>query len=125
MRPTLTVLVMLARLLGVIQIVTGLAFWMGLLSKATPVHIALGSLLVLVLWTVALTALFALPARMVPLVALFWGGAVLWLGMAQTTLLPGSAHWAVRIAHLVVGVAALGLIESLAKATKRHWSAAH
>jgi hypothetical protein len=124
MRPTLVVLLMLGRLLGVVQILTGLALWMGWLSNATALHIALGSLLVLVLWMIALIALFVLPARTVPLVALFWGGVVLWLGMAQTTLLAGPAHWSIRIAHLVVGLAALGLIESLAKATKRHWSAA-
>ncbi len=123
MTPTLTALLILARALGVFQIVTGFALWFGWLPHAVAIHIALGSLLVLVLWMVSLISLFVLSQRAVPLIALFWGGLVLWLGMAQTTLALGSAHWAIRVAHLVVGLAALGLIESLAKATKLHWSA--
>jgi DNA-binding beta-propeller fold protein YncE len=119
----MTALLMLARLLGVVQIGLGLALWLGWLPHAVATHTALGSLLVLVLWMVALISLFALSSRVVPLVALFWGGVVLWLGMAQTTLLPGGGHWAIRVAHLMVGLAALGLIESLAKATRRHWVA--
>jgi len=122
MKPTLTALLILARGLGVFQILTGFALWFGWLPHAVAVHVALGSLLVLVLWMVSLIALFVLSKRAVPLIALFWGGLVLWLGMAQTTLALGAAHWAIRVAHLVVGLAALGFIESLAKATKRHWS---
>jgi len=120
---TLGSLLILARLLGVVQLVVGFALWLGWLSRAVAFHTALGSLLVLVLWTVALVALFVLSTRAVPLIALFWGGLVLWLGMAQTTLLDGSGHWVVRVGHLVVGLAALGFIESLVKATRRHWTA--
>jgi uncharacterized membrane protein YuzA (DUF378 family) len=39
------------------------------------------------------------------------------------TLLTGSAHWTIRVAHFVVGLAAIGFIESLVKATRRHWAA--
>ena len=125
MKLILTTLLILARALGVFQLLTGFAFWFGWLPHAVAGHVALGSLLVLVLWMVSLIALFVLSTRAVPLIALFWGGLVLWLGMAQTTLALGSAHWAIRVAHLVVGLAALGFIESLAKATKLRWSARH
>jgi len=123
MRPTVTILLMLARLLGALQLVVGLAMWFGALPNAVAVHTMTGSLFVLVLWIVAVIALFSLSSRGVPLVALLWGGLVLWLGMAQTTLLVGAAHWAVRLAHLLVGVAAIGLSESLAKAVRSHWAA--
>jgi hypothetical protein len=86
-------------------------------------HSASGALFVLVMWIVGLIALFALPKRGVALFTLLWGGLVLWLGMSQTTLLVGAGHWAVRVAHLLAGVAAMGLVESLGKATKRHWLA--
>jgi hypothetical protein len=123
MRTTLGILLMLGRLLGVVQLVIGFALWFGWLPKAVATHTILGSVLVLVLWMVALIALFVLSKRLVPLVALFWGGLVLWLGMAQTTLLVAHGHWTIRVAHLVVGLAALGFIESLAKTTRRHWIA--
>jgi hypothetical protein len=119
MRKTLTVLLMLARLLGVVQLVVGLCMWVGLL-KVVALHSALGSLFVLVTWIIAGIALFALPRRGVALFTLLIGGIVLWFGMAQVTLLAGSMHWAVRVVHLLLGLATLGLIESLAKAVKRH-----
>jgi uncharacterized membrane protein YkgB len=114
---------MVARLLGVIQIVVGVCLWFGMLSGAVALHMALGSLFVLAMWIVAGIALFALPKRGVALFTLLWGGLVLWFGMAQTALLPGPSHWAVRLAHLLVGVAALGLIEALGGAVKRHKAA--
>lgn len=120
MRKTLTIFIMLARLLGVVQIIVGLGIWFGMFGGAAPIHSILGSLFVLTMWIVAGIALFALPKRGVALFAMLWGGLVLWFGMAQTTLLVGSTHWAIRLAHLLVGVAALGLVESLGKAVKRH-----
>lgn len=111
---------MLARLLGVVQIVVGFCLWFGLLTGAVAFHSALGSLFVLVAWIVAGIALFVLPRRGLPLFTLFLAGVVLWFGMAQVTLLPGSGHWAVRLVHLLLGVATLGLIESLAKGVKSH-----
>jgi len=97
-----------------------LCIWFGVLTGAVAFHAAAGSLFVLVLWIIALIALFALPTRGLALFALFWGALVLWFGMAQTTMLVGGAHWAVRLAHLLVGIAALGLIERLAAAVRRH-----
>jgi len=114
-----TILIMIARLLGVAQILTGFAFWFGWMRNTSP-HFGMGSLLVLVVWIIALIGLFALPKRGVALVTLFWGGMVLWFGMAQTTFLLGSAHWVIRVAHLLVGLSMLGLAESIAKSVKTH-----
>lgn len=110
---------MVERVLGLVQIVIGLGIWLGLPMGAIAFHSAVGSLFVLVLWIVALIALFALPKRGVALFALLWGGLVLWFGIAQTTFLPGGAHWTVRLAHLIIGVAAIGLSEALGAAVKR------
>ncbi|HXD47139.1 MAG TPA: hypothetical protein VN600_00105 [Gemmatimonadaceae bacterium] len=123
MRKTVAVLAMLGRLLGVIQILVGLAIWFGFAAGAVAFHMAVGSLFVLVLWIVGLIALFVLDKRGLALFTLLWGGLVLWFGMAQTTLLVGTGHWAIRLAHLLVGMAAIGLVESLGKATKAHYAA--
>src|SRR6185437_9660047 len=110
MRKTVAVLAMLGRLLGVIQILVGLAIWFGFAAGAVAFHMAVGSL-------------FVLDKRGLALFTLLWGGLVLWFGMAQTTLLVGTGHWAIRLAHLLVGMAAIGLVESLGKATKAHYAA--
>ena len=111
---------MLGRLLGAVQIIVGVAMWMHMLAGAAAFHTAAGSIFVLVLWAVAAIALFALPKRTIPLFALLWGGVILWFGVAQTTFLRGGAHWSVQLAHLLLGVAALGLIESLGSAVRRN-----
>ncbi|HVX39933.1 MAG TPA: hypothetical protein VHB25_10200 [Gemmatimonadaceae bacterium] len=117
---------MIARLLGVVQIVVGVAIWIrGASQGVVAFHAAAGSLFVLALWIIGVIALFALPRRGLALFTLLWGGLVLWFGMAQTTLLVGSAHWAIRVAHLLVGLAAMGLAEALGGATRRHWAATH
>ena len=51
--------------------------------------------------------------------ALVWGLITIILGMTQTQLLPGSAHWVIRALHLVVGLVAMGLGETLAARGKR------
>ncbi len=108
-----------ARLLIVVQIVLGFLIWFGDTSLV-QVHIVLGGLFVLDLWVLGLVALFALTKRTLPLLALFMGGAILWFGVAQRALLVGSAHWAVRVLHLLLGLAAMGLIEALSKAVLGH-----
>jgi hypothetical protein len=116
-------LLMLGRLLGVVQILGGLAIWVWMRPWAVQAHMAIGSLFVLVMWIVGVIALFALSARGLALFTLLWGALVLWLGMAQVSLLPGTAHWVIRVLHLLVGLAALGLLERLGKALRVHWSA--
>ena len=123
MTKTVVVLQMLVRLLGVVQILVGLAIWFGWAKPAVAFHSMVGSLFVLFVWIIAIIALFALSHRGLPLITLLVAGLALWFGMAQTTLLVGSAHWAVRLAHLLVGLATLGLAESLAKAVRRHHAA--
>src|ERR1043165_4747494 len=121
MRNLVKALLMLARLLVTAQIVLGLLIWFGKISF-TQIHIALGSLFVLDLWLLALIALFALSARALSLFSLLLGGVIMWLGVAQRTMLLGSAHWAVRVVHLLLGVSAMGLIEPLAKALLAHYA---
>src|SRR5438477_5913977 len=117
------VLRMLVRLLGVVQIVVGLAIWFGWATSAVAFHSAVGSLFVLVVWIIAIIALFALSRRALPLITLLVAALALWFGMSQTTLVVGSAHWAVRLAHLLVGLATIGLAEALGKAVRRHHAA--
>lgn len=106
---------MLARLLVTVQIILGAMLWFGH-ANVTQEHIGLGSLFVVVLWLLGIIALFALSARGLSLLILLMGGVILWLGVAQRTLLVGPAHWAVQVLHLLLGVSAMGLVEPLAKA---------
>ena len=48
-----------------------------------------------------------------------WGLIVVALGMTQNRLLPGDAHWVIKVLHLLVGIGALGIAERLAGSIKR------
>lgn len=116
---------MLARLLGVSQVLMGFGIWLGMSPATVSIHSTLGALFVVVLWVIGLMALVELPRRSGAVFTLLWGGLVLWLGRAQAILFVGSGHWIIRVAHLVAGLAALGLVEALGVATKRHRLASH
>ncbi len=118
MKTAVTAAQMLVRLTGLILIVLGLAFWTGHALGLIPVHKQIGYLFVLALWA---EAAFAAPAAGAPgFVALvfLWGLVVAFLGMTQDRLLIGSAHWIIKLLHLLVALAALGLAERLAARAK-------
>jgi hypothetical protein len=118
MRTTTTVAQMLVRVLGLILIVLGLCFWTGHALSLVNLHMLIGVLFVLSLWLLSGIAGAAhVPARFV-IAGIVWGLVVLALGMTQRTLLPGSAHWVIRVLHLLVGIAAMGLGERLARRTR-------
>lgn len=115
MQPVAKVAQIALRGSGVLVLLIGLALWAGYASSLRQVHMMLGAIVVLALWTLAgLAAKAAPPARVI--VAVLWGFIVLVLGMTQTQILPGSAHWVVRVIHLFVGIGALAQGEQLARA---------
>lgn len=119
MKIATTVAQMLVRITGLFQIIVGVLLWTGNLLNLTPLHTLIGFVLVLSLWALALlSARAGVPIGLVAL-ALVWGLITVILGMTQTQLLPGSAHWVIRVLHLVVGLGAMGLGETLAARGKR------
>src|SRR5262249_52901764 len=108
----------IARLTGLLQLVVGLALWSGNLLQLLPFHMLDGFL-----FTLAFLALVVLAAaaRVGPgpvLLGLVWAIVVPVLGVTQTTILngPGDPHWIVQVAHLLVGVGAIGVADRLAGA---------
>jgi len=113
MRIAATVAQNLVRLSGLVLIVLGILFWTGNALALVPLHILAGLVLVLCLWTLAAVALRAgVPAGLAVL-AFAWGLLVVALGLTQTNLLVGSAHWLIQVLHLAVGVSAIGIAEGL------------
>lgn len=113
MRITALVLQMTIRLLFVVQLIVGLLFWTGNAFAFVPVHMLLGLLLVLCLWLVAVLAWRAGAPLGLAGAAVVWGLLTAWLGLNQVELLPGDLHWLIRVLHLLVGMGAVGLAESL------------
>jgi len=119
MKPATIVLEMLTRVLGALLIVLGLLFWTGNARTLVPLHMLLGISLVLALWALAVLAAVARVSLGLVALALAWGLIVPILGLTQTQLLPGAAHWLIQVLHLLVGIGAIGLAQALASQIRR------
>lgn len=119
MKATAVVMRWVVRLTGLALIVLGLIFWVGRAHSLIPLHMLLGLVLVVALWVLAGIAARAGASSGMVALAFLWGLVVIGLGMTQTRILVGSAHWIVQVVHLLVGLAAMGMAEGLGARVKR------
>jgi hypothetical protein len=119
MRIAATVLNMVIRLDALVLVTLGVLFWTGNALDLIPVHMLLGILLVLCLWALAILGWRAGAPIGIALGAIIWGLVAVWLGLNQQTLVPGDLHWLVRVLHLLVGIGAVGLAETLGARIRR------
>jgi hypothetical protein len=103
------------RIAGLVQIVLGVLFWTGNALTLVPVHMLVGMIVVLGLWTLAVLAgRSGLHPGHVAL-AVVWGVLLPVVGVTQGSILPGSLHWIIQVVHLLLGLGALRLAETLAQ----------
>jgi len=119
MKTAVTVAQWLVRLCGLALITLGVLFWTGHALELIPVHMLVGLVLVLSLWTLAGLAARAGVRPGQVAVAFVWGLVVPALGLTQDSLVPGNAHWIIQVLHLLVGLAAIGMAEGLGAAIRR------
>jgi hypothetical protein len=114
-----TIARMLLGISGPTALVLGVLFWTGNALTLIPIHMLAGIVLILALWTLAiLAAVSGVPRGLVAL-AIVWGLIVPILGMTQTRLLPGDAHWVIQVLHLLIGIGAMALGQGLASRIKQ------
>jgi hypothetical protein len=114
----ITLLRWIARIGGLLALVLGL-----MLSRVAPsalqIHMTLGIMVALalaILGGLAMAKSVSLPiARM----SLIWAGATIYVGVAQTRLLPGDNHWIIEVLHALLGIGAIGFAEMLGGALTR------
>jgi hypothetical protein len=111
---------MTVRGLGLIMLILGLVIWTGSADGLIPIHMLLGIVLVLALWAVAVLALQAGLPPALPAIAIAWGILTVAFGLAQSQIQPDTGqHAVVEIAHLAVGLVAIGLAEAIGGGAKR------
>jgi hypothetical protein len=109
----------LIRITGLVQIYLGVLFWLIQDDALIPFHILVGLVLVLSLWILAfLAGQMGVDWRWAAL-AIVWGFLVVILGLTQTQILPGPAHWVIQVLHLLVGLGAIGQGEGLSARIRR------
>jgi hypothetical protein len=104
----------LIRITGAVQVVLGVLFWFTQKDGLIPDHILVGSALVLSLGILGVLAAQAGVDRRWTALAIAWGLIVVILGLTQTRILPGPAHWVIELLHLLIGMGAIGQGEGLA-----------
>ncbi len=96
-------------IVGAALLALGIALWTGHARGLVGLHMGLGFLFVVLLWVLAILGARAGAPRGLVITALLWGVLIPLLGYAQLGLLPGSHHWTIRVMHLLVGVAGMGM----------------
>ncbi|HYT27611.1 MAG TPA: hypothetical protein VEL72_01230 [Ktedonobacteraceae bacterium] len=109
---------MILRVCGLIALLLGITFWINLPDDALiPIHMLLGILVVLSLWMLGIIMATARGGNIALGVgAIIWGALVLSLGLTQTRLLiDPSVHWIIQVLHLLLGMGAIALGETIAR----------
>lgn len=101
------------RIAGLVAILLGILLWVGGADAIVPLHMLVGIVLVAGLWTLAALGLMAGTGPALPAVAVGWGILTVLFGLNQETILPGDQHVVVEVAHLLVGLVAIGIGEAL------------
>ena len=92
---------------GALLLALGIVIWTGHGDQLIPVHITIGVVLILTLWTIAaIAARSGVPARPVAFAAA-WGLLVVLFGLAQEELLTASWHWTIQVLHLAISMGAI------------------
>lgn len=108
----------IARVIAVVQVALGIFVWTGSGDSLIPLHIAVGSLLVIDLWVAIALGLRSGAPLGLAVLALVWSVGMPAFGLVQTSLLQGDIHVVIQLLHLVVGLAAVGLVEALARRSR-------
>src|SRR5512132_1095615 len=94
---------------GALLLVLGLIIWTGIgdHEELVAVHISIGAVLVLTLWTIAAIAGRSGVAASTVAFASAWGLLVVLFGLAQEDLLTGRWHWTIQVLHVAISMGAI------------------
>jgi hypothetical protein len=110
---TIKVTQMVVRVCGFVALLFGVMIWIGNV-RLTNIHMMLGFILVLALWVLSVFA-FRAKLAVLGVLGIVMGLVVAGLGNAQKSMMLGDSHWVIRVVHLLVGIIAIGVAESIAK----------
>jgi hypothetical protein len=97
-------------LAGLLALLSGLLFWIGIALNLVSLHMLLGFLAVGALWTIGVAQAVAKGGNwIIAAAALVLGVLTIMLGLYQSSLLIGPWHWLVDVTHLLLGVLTIGL----------------
>ena len=116
----ITIAVWVLRIAVLAAIILGILFWTGNAENLIPVHMLIGIIAVLSLWVIGLAQGFIKGGSFGLALATFIVGLALAIvGLYQQQWLLGSSHWIIQVIHLLLGLSAIGLGETINGRTRR------
>jgi hypothetical protein len=110
---------MVVRLCAVAALTLGILFWTGNADQYRDIHMLIGILLVLALWTVAFSQITRPGGIGMAAAAVVTGILLAIVGVTQERIFPGSSHWVIQVVHLGLALLAIGLAETIARRASR------
>jgi hypothetical protein len=106
------------RIAGLITLVLGLVIWAASPGMVYPLHMLLGVILTAGLWALAILGIRAGTGPVLPAIAVAWSVLMVLFGLNQVQILPENQS-IVEVAHLLVGLVAIGIGEALGARIRR------
>jgi hypothetical protein len=101
-----------------IELVLGILFWTGNADSLQIVHIVIGILVVLSLWTLGIAQGLQGGSFGLALATFVVGFLLALVGLFQTRWLVTN-HWIIQVIHLLLGLSAIGLAEMISGRYRR------
>ena len=116
----ITISAWILRIGVLLAIILGILLWTGNFDNVKPIHMLVGIIVVLALWTIGLVQGFQKGGSFGLAVATFIVGLALTIvGLYQEQWVLGSFHWIIQVIHLLLGLSTIGLGEMIAARTRR------
>ena len=106
------IIVWIARIAGVGALLLGLLFWIVQIDLIS-VHMLLGIAFGLALLLLSIGMLFTAGMRLLGAIGIVYAFILPIFGLTQTRLLIGNLHWLIQVAHLLLGLGALTLVQGI------------
>ena len=101
---------MILSIAGLLALLLGLLFWVGIAMNFISLHMLLGLLAVAALWLIGVGQAIAKGGSWaIAIIALVTGALTLYVGLYQSAMIVGASHWVIQVIHLVLGVLIVGL----------------
>jgi len=104
------ILTWIARIAGVGALLLGLTFWI-IGINIVAIHMLFGLTLTLSFLIVSMIMMLTSGMRVLGVAGIIYALIVPLFGVTQAGLLTGDLHWLIRVAHMLVGLGALTLIQ--------------
>jgi hypothetical protein len=120
MNTFLKITTMVLRVCYIAIIMLGILLWTGNFANLRGIHMMVGILIVLGLWSIGIIQAMQGGSGLLTLACLVLGASLVFLGITQDNWLKdSSAHWIVQVIHFALGLTTLGVIEMVYAHTRR------